>query len=168
MKFLTTSNLDIDIIILDLMMPKMNGEQFLKTLDSNPTLKKPDVCILSSKIDKNVIRGLKNISVIDYFIKGDHLDDLIHKIEFSSIVNDPIQTVASVYTPETLMTRYQIIRQTDESLLIKSEVELPTNSIIQITLDNEEKLYKVLNVSPHGIRSLVTCQRINSTKGKVA
>lgn len=60
-----------DIILLDLLLPVMDGFALLKNLKSNSTLKDIPVMILSNLGDEADIEKAKALGAIDYFIKAD-------------------------------------------------------------------------------------------------
>lgn len=59
-----------DIILLDLLLPKMNGFDVLKNLKSTPGLEKIPVIVLSNLGEENVQKA-KDLGAMDYFIKAD-------------------------------------------------------------------------------------------------
>jgi CheY-like chemotaxis protein len=66
-----TERLKPDLVLLDLLMPKMNGFDYLKSIKSNSTLKNTPVIVLSNLGDKEDIEKAKNLGAEDYFIKSD-------------------------------------------------------------------------------------------------
>lgn len=69
------------VILLDLLLPKMNGFDFLKYLKANPALKEIPVIVLSNLGDSDSIAKAKELGATDYFVKSDtDLDDLKNKI----------------------------------------------------------------------------------------
>ena len=66
-----------DLIILDLMMPKMNGFEFLKKIKSMPKVDKIPILILTGlKSVDDEMKGLQN-SANDYLTKPIKMDTLI-------------------------------------------------------------------------------------------
>jgi len=59
-----------DIILLDLLLPKMNGFDFLKNIKSNPTLKNIPVIVLSNLGDSENIVKAKDLGALDYYVKS--------------------------------------------------------------------------------------------------
>lgn len=59
-----------NLIILDLILPKMDGFEFLKRLKSIPTLKKIPVIVLSNLGDEADIEKAKKMGATDYFVKA--------------------------------------------------------------------------------------------------
>ncbi len=59
-----------DVVLLDLLLPKMNGFDFLKNLKAEPALKNIPVLVLSNLGEENIQKA-KDLGAIDYFIKSD-------------------------------------------------------------------------------------------------
>lgn len=71
-----------DLIILDVIMPNMNGMDMLKKLRSNPWGKKAIVILLSNDDDPAHIRETLKDNATDYLIKSDwKISDIIEKIK---------------------------------------------------------------------------------------
>ena len=58
-----------DLIILDLMMPRVNGFHLLKKVKSNPRTKQIPVIILSAKTDQQSFELAKSLGAREYFCK---------------------------------------------------------------------------------------------------
>lgn len=70
-----------DVILLDLLLPKMNGFDFLKFLKADNSLKAIPVIVLSNLGDQDNIAKAKDLGALDYFVKsGTNLEDLRLKI----------------------------------------------------------------------------------------
>ena len=70
-----------DLILLDLLLPMMNGFDFLKFIKANPGLKEIPVIVLSNLGDQENIAKAKELGALDYFVKsGTNLNDLREKI----------------------------------------------------------------------------------------
>ena len=70
-----------DIVLLDLLLPKMNGFDFLKYFKADATLKDIPVVVLSNLGDQENIDRAKDLGAIDYFVKsGTNLDELKDKL----------------------------------------------------------------------------------------
>lgn len=71
-----------DLVLLDLMLPKMPGEQVLKKMNEEGLTKKMPVIILTAKGDEaNVNNCLTNLGASDYLIKSNYtLKGVINKI----------------------------------------------------------------------------------------
>lgn len=71
----------IDIVLLDVMMPKMNGWETLKNIRSNPeTAEIPVIMVTAVSEDQKMISGLK-IGADDYIVKPFVLPNLLARIE---------------------------------------------------------------------------------------
>ena len=64
-----TERLKPDLVLLDMIMPKMNGFDYLKSVKSNPVLKDIPVIVLSNLGDKDDIEKATNLGAMDYYIK---------------------------------------------------------------------------------------------------
>lgn len=60
-----------DIILLDLMMPEMNGDEMLAKLRTKPWGKDVKVVILTNKGEQELPPGLKSLSVAAVILKAD-------------------------------------------------------------------------------------------------
>lgn len=71
-----------DIILLDLLLPKMNGFEFLEIVKKDPKTKDIPVIIISNYGAKNnVERGLK-LGAIDFIVKLQYsLEEVVEKIK---------------------------------------------------------------------------------------
>jgi PleD family two-component response regulator len=79
-----TQRLKPDVVLLDLLLPKMNGFDYLKILKSEPAIKNIPVIVLSNLGDKESVDKAKGLGALDYFIKSDTdlttLNDKVNKI----------------------------------------------------------------------------------------
>ena len=77
-----TERLKPDIVVLDLLMPKMNGFDYLRNIKANANLKNIPIIVLSNLGDKDDIEKAKNLGADDYFIKADtNLATLFDKVK---------------------------------------------------------------------------------------
>jgi len=72
----------VDLIVLDLMMPKMNGYEMLKLVKEDPKLKNVPVVILTNLYDRpDEIEKIKKLGIEEYLIKSDiSLAELVDKL----------------------------------------------------------------------------------------
>jgi len=72
-----------DLVLLDLMLPEMSGEQILKLMNENGLIKKIPVIVLSVKGDEaNTQNCLKVWGAKDYLVKSDYtLEGIVNKIK---------------------------------------------------------------------------------------
>ncbi|PKM93747.1 MAG: two-component system response regulator [Firmicutes bacterium HGW-Firmicutes-1] len=78
---LINANLDLDIIILDLNMPRMNGFEVLEAINHDPIYSKMVTIILTNYDEtENEIRGL-DLGAVDYIRKPLNIESLRKRIE---------------------------------------------------------------------------------------
>ena len=65
-----TERMKPDIVLLDLLLPKMNGFDYLNNLKANPALQKTPVIVLSNLGDKESLEKATNLGALDYFVKA--------------------------------------------------------------------------------------------------
>jgi len=71
-----------DLIILDLIMPKMTGFELLQTISITPELAKIPVVILSNLAQDSDIEKAKSLGAREYFVKVKvSIDDLVGRIK---------------------------------------------------------------------------------------
>ena len=69
---------NIDMILLDIRMPIMNGEELLKRIRQNEKFDNVPVLIIS--VDKSNEKELRKIGANDFILKPFDIDDLVAKI----------------------------------------------------------------------------------------
>ena len=71
----------IDLIWLDIRLPKMNGLEFLKLIKSNPQWKDKKVVIVSVSGSYEMMEKAKDYGAIDYIVKSElTLDNIINRV----------------------------------------------------------------------------------------
>lgn len=69
-----------DIVLLDIMLPRLDGFAFLKKVKENPQTKKIPVIILSNLgQDEDVYKG-KQLGAVEYLVKANHPINSIIKL----------------------------------------------------------------------------------------
>ncbi len=78
-----SENMKPDIILLDLMMPEMNGDQMLEKLRATDWGKLPKVIILTNMGEQEIPQAVKALGVSDIILKADmtprQVADLVKK-----------------------------------------------------------------------------------------
>jgi len=70
-----------DLVILDLMLPKLTGFEFLKRAKKDPKIKNIPVVVLSVLGQKSDWEKAMELGAAEYFIKTDYtLDEIVKKI----------------------------------------------------------------------------------------
>ena len=77
---LLAKNSQIDLILLDLNMPKMNGFEFLKQLRAHSDLKYLPTVVLTTSINRSDLKQAYSIGVAGYLVKPLKYDDYVFKI----------------------------------------------------------------------------------------
>ncbi|MCM8775780.1 MAG: response regulator [Candidatus Omnitrophica bacterium] len=70
-----------DLILLDVMMPGMDGLEVLKRLKSSNLTRNIPVLIISAKVQKESIQKAIAAGAVDYFVKPFPVSDLLGKIQ---------------------------------------------------------------------------------------
>src|SRR5262245_5740581 len=70
-----------DLILCDVMMPKMDGYGVLQTMQSDPALARIPFIFLTAKGEKDDLRGAMNLGADDYLTKPLANTDLVRAIE---------------------------------------------------------------------------------------
>jgi len=78
-------NSQIDLILLDLNMPKMNGFEFLKQLRTDPNLKYIPMVVLTTSINRSDLKQAYSIGIAGYLVKPLKYEDYVLKI--ASLLN---------------------------------------------------------------------------------
>lgn len=76
-----------DLILLDIMMPKMNGYEFLQKLKTMPSVRIIPIIMFTAKASQEDVDRAIALGAIDYVIKPFDADRLLSKI-YSVLGND--------------------------------------------------------------------------------
>lgn len=119
-----------DLIVLDLMLPKMNGYEILKFLKNNRDYEDIPVIILSAKsAETDIVQGL-DMGASDYITKPFGL------LEFISRINVNLRKVN--------MHKNKILRVRELSLDITRHQFLVNNTIVELTAKEYDILYVLM------------------------
>jgi two-component system alkaline phosphatase synthesis response regulator PhoP len=77
-----------DLVILDVMMPEMNGFEVLQALREQPSTERVPVIMLTGLSDKEKIRDALAAGIDYYIIKPFQLHDLISKVQLAIADSD--------------------------------------------------------------------------------
>jgi DNA-binding response OmpR family regulator len=70
-----------DLILLDIMMPVIDGFQILEKLKGDPALKDIPVIMLTAKGQEQDILASREIGAADYIVKPFNLSELVERVE---------------------------------------------------------------------------------------
>lgn len=78
-----------DLVILDILMPEMDGWDVLERIESNPELAGIPVIMLTARVsDEDVLRGLET-GAVEYMTKPFYPQDLVAAVKINLHVFDP-------------------------------------------------------------------------------
>ena len=73
---------DIDVILLDLILPDFDGFEILKKIKTTENLKKIPVVVFSNLSEESAIKKSQELGAIDFMVKSNFtLDELIKRIK---------------------------------------------------------------------------------------
>jgi DNA-binding response OmpR family regulator len=84
-----------DLILLDLMMPIMDGERFVAELRRLPLVPEPPIILLSA--DRNVSGKVRSLAVTAGVPKPFSLDELLNLVEYHLLTGPPETSYSSYY-----------------------------------------------------------------------
>ncbi|MFH0828563.1 MAG: response regulator [Candidatus Kerfeldbacteria bacterium] len=71
-----------NVILLDIIMPKIDGFAVLKELRADPTFKKTPIILLTNLGQEDDIKKGKELGANDYFVKANHTpSDVVQKVK---------------------------------------------------------------------------------------
>ncbi len=69
------------IVVMDLKMPRLNGDEVLRWLREHPVYREMPVIILSSSDEMSDIKKTTRLGILRYLTKQVHCDDLVSALE---------------------------------------------------------------------------------------
>lgn len=73
----------VDIVLTDINMPRMGGEELLKSIKADPSLRDIPVAVISTEGSRTRIDALKEAGMADYLRKPcrpEEIRDLLHRV----------------------------------------------------------------------------------------
>lgn len=121
---------EVDIVLLDIVMPRKSGIEVLKEIKTDPELRTIDVLMFSSLSDKETLRDCFDLGAADYIAKP------IDELEF----NARIKSVVRKKTFEKAGIRYlqEIQAHNEELRAVNSRLQTAQHQLLQ-----QEKLASV-------------------------
>lgn len=169
---------NIDLILLDLMMPNLNGLELLSTLKDTKESKdyKFKICVLSDKHDLKEIETAFKLGAHEYFLKSENIEVLVEKIyEFIEISKHPkpdkSKEFISLLEITNVIHDFQVVEYNENNVILFSREELPIHSTIQINSDKLKKFKQttlpinciVDNCEIQDEKVLITCQYLDQS-----
>jgi len=82
MAYTMTERIIPDLVLLDLVLPKKNGFEYLREIKAHPGLAKIPVIVLSNLSGEENINRAKDLGALDYFVKSNtDLEELVKKVK---------------------------------------------------------------------------------------
>ncbi len=153
---------DFDIILLDIMMPGMNGYEVCKRLKKDPTTREIPIIFLTAKADMDsIIKGFE-VGGQDYITKPFNAAELLARVnnhllikrqrQQLKLMNNNLEDLVTERTQELEIAnhRLSILDQAKNNflLIISHEIRTPLNGVIGITelldktnIDKNQKEY---------------------------
>ena len=75
----------VDLVLLDLMMPQMNGFEVLKYIKSVPDFESIPVLVVSACSDQESVEKAMSMGALAYFVKPLIIEDLLAKVDYMLI-----------------------------------------------------------------------------------
>lgn len=71
-----------DLVLLDIILPKMSGFEVMETMKSDPTLQSAPVVVISNLGQEGDVERGQNLGAVGYFVKAQmSIEDLVSKIK---------------------------------------------------------------------------------------
>ena len=130
-----------DLIISDILMPKLNGFEMYKKLQNNKTTKLIPLIFLSAKAEKSDIRAGMNLGAEDYLTKPIDVEDLLNTVKIK--IDKKILLAQEIIDKTTTISA--ILQQQKKELdnyaqLISHELKTPLRNISDILTWTREEL----------------------------
>lgn len=128
----------IDLILLDLSMPEINGFQFLEQTSNLRKLKPHKICILSGASDKPFITKALSLRADDYIVKPIDKPILLNKVrnllgiqslELSKFAFAKVNFQATLLNLPVLLN-FSIVGLSEEGLILESPCNFREQSVI--------------------------------------
>ncbi len=130
-------DVEIDIILLDLMLPGLSGSEFLRVIKSNKKSENIPVIIISAKnLENDIVNGLKS-GADDYLTKPFSIKVLLAKIE-AVLRRTPVTTSKKLsYKGIEIDIESYTVKVDDKAIILtKKEFE-----IISLFISNSKKVF---------------------------
>jgi len=135
---------EIDLILLDIMMPNMDGYEVCKVLKSNEKTKDIPVIFITAKIDESSIEKAYDVGGIDYVTKPFKPKELLARIKTQLTMQELIQNLEATHKelkllasidPMTKLFNRRYFTTTAESMLDLAKRNEKELSILMIDID---------------------------------
>jgi signal transduction histidine kinase len=137
-----------DLIVCDFMMPKMNGEQFVKEMQARPELRTIPLIVLSAHADPTLRIQFLQAGAQDYLMKPFLPEEL-----YARIANLLVMKQARELLQEDLTSQNQdIISLTNEAIMQKHELESTNQQLAKMSKLQQD----FISIVSHEFRTALT------------
>ncbi len=140
---------DINLILLDIMMPNMDGYEVCTVLKNNPKTMNIPIIFITAKIDEDSIEKAYEVGGVDYITKPFKPKELLARVKTQLTIQDLIYNLeeskkellllASI-DPMTQLYNRRYFTNTSEHLLDLAKRENKDVSIIMIDIDKFKRI----------------------------
>ena len=153
-------NEDIDLILLDIMMPEMDGYEVCKRLKSNPKTKDIPIIFITAKTDEESIERAFDIGGSDYIMKPFMPKELLARVKkelYIQTLQNELKLLAITDSMTELYNR-RYFTQAAKHLFDLSKREKKNLSLVMLDIDK----FKNINDTYGHTISLCLCSCISS------
>ena len=155
-----------DLVLLDIMMPEMDGYEVLRHIRQNPLIKNTIVIMVTAKVDKEAIKSAFMLGADDYLKKPIDATDLFTKLNVHQQIlhkNKEIaqfQVYANIYNSMALAQQIQNALLPDKayfnqifpkSFRLFMPKDLVSGDFYYITQQGNQKFISVIDCIGHGV-----------------
>lgn len=138
-----------DLILLDIMMPEMDGYELCKIIKSNPEYKHIPVIFLTAKSDlKDLIEGF-NIGAVDYLLKPFRNEELSVRVSTHIQLKKAKETIEQknaeleILNQKLIDNQNRIVRDA-QSLAFLNEKLVDSENVLKDTIATKDKFYSII------------------------
>jgi DNA-binding response OmpR family regulator len=113
------------LILVDFVMPKMNGYQFCKLARKNPLLKDVPIILITAKGEAVGEKFTEEFGVVDYFIKPFQPEELVEKVNSILSPEEELEAVAETLEEAGIVTEVSV-EETVDRLLSQISLQRPS------------------------------------------
>jgi len=114
---------EVDIVLLDIVMPQMNGIEVLKRIKEHKELKMIDVLMFSSLSDKETLRDCFELGATDYIAKP------IDELEFNARIKSAVRKKS--FEKSSINYLNEIQMHNEELKAVNAQLKEAQNQLIQ-------------------------------------
>ncbi len=91
-----TQEMKPDLILMDIKMPRMDGLEAARTINSSGSESFTPIVLVTAYADQSLVQKAKSCGVLGYLIKPVHLDDLVPAVEMAHSAAQKINALEGV------------------------------------------------------------------------